>query len=145
MPSHPANPSPAVKPQLHIGSASYSEFFRQIEEEIPFLRRNARRWHRQKTDADDLVQDTLVQALAKAHLWQPGSNLRAWLFTIMHHQFLAAVNRSSRSAGWLQARAVEDSAEASDSREARLALRDVGVALRRLPAQQRQVVMLAGV
>src|SRR5437870_3633744 len=54
----------------------------RIEAEIPFLRRAVRRWCREAADADDLVQDTLLRALASAHLWQPGSNLRAWLVTI---------------------------------------------------------------
>jgi len=144
MPSHPANPSPAVKPQLHIGSASYSEFFRQIEEEIPFLRRNARRWHRQKTDADDLVQDTLVQALAKAHLWQPGSDLRAWLYTIMRNRFFVMIAKSNRSVSGLEDVPAVDPRSADPS-ELRLTLRDLGAALRRLPANQRSAVLLIGV
>src|SRR5690349_7080632 len=45
-----------------------AEYRQQIEDEIPFLRSTVRRWHRDKADADDLVQDTLVQALANAHL-----------------------------------------------------------------------------
>src|SRR5260370_41134443 len=46
------------------GRGASAEYFRQIEDEIPFLRRTVRRWPRDKADADDLVQDTLVQALA---------------------------------------------------------------------------------
>src|SRR5262245_45385861 len=57
---------------------------------------------RRKANADDLVQDVLVQALANAHLWQPGSDLRAWLYTIMRNRFLAEVNRSGRSASALK-------------------------------------------
>src|SRR2546430_1004661 len=45
----------------------------KIEAEIPFLQRVVRRWYREAADADDLVQDTLLRALASAHLWQPGS------------------------------------------------------------------------
>src|SRR5207248_6069783 len=59
-----------------------AEFARLIEQELVFLRKNVRRWHRDKANADDLVQDTVVQALANAHLWQRGSNLRAWLITL---------------------------------------------------------------
>src|SRR6266849_5187010 len=71
--------------QRRAGAELHAEFWQRIETEIPFLRRTVRRWHREKADADDLVQDTLVQALANAHLWQPGSDLRAWLFTIMRN------------------------------------------------------------
>src|SRR6266436_5285365 len=63
----------------------------QIEAEIPFLRRVVRRWHREAADADDLVQETLLRALASAHLWQPETSMRAWLSTIMRNQFLATL------------------------------------------------------
>jgi RNA polymerase sigma-70 factor, ECF subfamily len=123
------------------------EFAEQITGEIPFLRNAVRRWHRQKPDADDLVQDTLVQALANAHLWQPGSNLRAWLFTIMRHQFLAAVAKSNRAAALLKLCDANDPAAVAvaDSRETRLVLRDVGAVLDRLPMKQRTALRLAGV
>jgi RNA polymerase sigma-70 factor (ECF subfamily) len=122
-----------------------AEFAQQIIGEIPFLRRTVRRWHRQKPDADDLVQETLMQALANAHLWQPGSNLRAWLFTIMHHQFLAAIAKSKRAAALLQVCDPNGRAAAEDSRETRLVLRDVGAVLRRLPTKQRTALQLVGV
>jgi RNA polymerase sigma-70 factor, ECF subfamily len=46
--------------------------------------------------ADDLVQNTLARALIKEDRWQPGANLRAWLFTIMHNQNVNAVRRGIR-------------------------------------------------
>ena len=55
---------------------------------IPRLRRYARGLTGDHARADDLVQDTLERALTKFHLWQQGSNLRAWLFTIMHNVFI---------------------------------------------------------
>jgi RNA polymerase sigma-70 factor, ECF subfamily len=122
-----------------------TEFAEQIIDEIPFLRRTVRRWHRHKPDAEDLLQETLTQALANAHLWQPGSNLRAWLFTIMHHQFLAAVAKSKRAAALLQVCDPNDRGAVEDSRETRLVLRDVAAVLRRLPAKQRTALQLAGV
>jgi RNA polymerase sigma-70 factor, ECF subfamily len=131
--------------ELPAGVAAHPEFPRQIENEIPFLRRVVRRWHREKPHADDLVQDTLVQALANAHLWQPGTNLRAWLSTIMRNEFLAAIARSNRAASALQVIAAADPGEAADTREVRLMLRDVSVALRRLPKQQQSAIFLVGV
>src|SRR6266436_4064531 len=92
---------PPVQPRSRAGTTPSPEFLRQIEAEIPFLKRAVRRWHREKADADDLVQDTLVQALANAHLWQPGTDLRAWLFTIMRNRFLGTVAKSHRSASAL--------------------------------------------
>jgi RNA polymerase sigma-70 factor (ECF subfamily) len=121
------------------------EFLRQIEDEIPFLRRTVRRWHRDQADADDLVQDTLVQALANAHLWQPGTDLRAWLYTIMHNRFLAGVAKSTRSASTLEQIAAADPGPGAEVSELRLLLRDLGAALRRLPSNQRSAVILIGV
>ena len=115
----------------------------RIEAEIPFLQRMVRRWYRDAADADDLVQDTLVRALANAHLWQPGSNLRGWLLTIMRNQFLASVARTRR---WGEAMAIIDMTDrtAADA-ETRLTLRDVERAFRRLPQKQRSAVLLAGI
>jgi RNA polymerase sigma-70 factor (ECF subfamily) len=59
-----------------------TEFHRLIEQQIPRLRRYARALTRNRERADDLVQDTLRRALIKEQFWQPGTNLRAWLFTI---------------------------------------------------------------
>src|SRR6266436_2473705 len=118
---------------------------RQIEQEIPFLRRTVRRWQREKADADDLVQDTLVRALANSHLWQPGSDLRGWLFAIMRNQFLAGIGRSNRLAAVLRSFAEADRSRAPDPRETRLVLRDVEEALKRLPSKQRTALLLAGV
>src|SRR5436190_1195741 len=72
---------------------SFSEL---LERQIPVLRRYAYALHRlNRSRADDLVQDTLVRAISKQHLWTPGSNLRSWLFTLMHHQNVNDVRRST--------------------------------------------------
>ena len=71
-----------------------SEFHRLIEQQIPRLRRYARALTRNRDRADDLVQDTLSRALVKEQFWQPGTNLRAWLFTIMHNQNVNNVRRA---------------------------------------------------
>jgi RNA polymerase sigma-70 factor (ECF subfamily) len=135
----------APGPEGHAGAPPGSEFSQRIEREIPFLRRRVRRWHRDNADADDLIQDTLLQALASAHLWQPGSDLRAWLFTIMRNKFFGTVHKSARSASALESFAAADPGPAPDPREARLILRDLGAALRRLPGNQRSAVILIGV
>ena len=136
--------SATPEPARHRGPPP-TEFAEQLAHELPFLSRAVRRWHRHKFDADDLIQDTLVQALANAHLWQPGSNLRAWLFTIMRNQFLAAVARGNRADALLRLWHASCPAEVGDAREARLVLRDVGAVLPRLPAKQRKALHLAGV
>ena len=131
--------------QPHPGAAAVPDFAQRIEDEIPFLRRIVRRWHREKPDAEDLVQDTVVQALANAHQWQPGTDLRGWLFTIMRNRFLAGVTRSHRSTAVLEQIARTDLRPAAEPSELRLVLRDLLAALRRLPGNQRSAVLLIGV
>ena len=63
-----------------------NEFGRLLEKEIPRLRRYAFALTRNMSRADDLVQDTLVRAIAQQHRWQCGTNLHAWLFTLMHNR-----------------------------------------------------------
>ena len=75
-----------------------SELYCLVEQEIPRLRRYARALTRASDRADDLVQDTLLRALRKLHLWQPGTDLRAWLFTIMHNQYVNTVRQEVRVA-----------------------------------------------
>ena len=70
------------------------EIYRSIEAEIPRLRRYARALARDVATADDLVQDCLARALGKLHLWQEGTDLRAWLFTILHNQYVNQVRRA---------------------------------------------------
>src|ERR1700724_2328333 len=73
-----------------------NDFARLLEIEIPRLRRYARALTRDVTRADDLVQSCLMRAVAKQHLWQPGTDLRGWLFTILHNQHVNDVRRSAR-------------------------------------------------
>src|SRR5207253_9006938 len=72
-----------------------SDFGRLIEQEVPRLRRYARALTRDVGQADDLVQSCLVRALAKEHLWQPGSNLRAWISTASAAWYASRTTRSS--------------------------------------------------
>ena len=73
-----------------------NEFGRLLEKEIPRLRRYAFALTRNVSRADDLVQDTLVRAIAKQSFWQSGTNLRAWLFTVMHNLNVNGVRRRVR-------------------------------------------------
>jgi RNA polymerase sigma-70 factor (ECF subfamily) len=116
----------------------------RLQAEIPFLRRAVRRWCREAADAEDLVQDTLMRALASAHQWDPGSNLRAWLTTIMRNQFLTTAVRSQRDKIAGEMLPATEAATYADP-ELRLTLRDVERAFKRLPASQKSAVLLAGI
>lgn len=112
--------------------------------QVSFLRRLACRWHQGVADREDLVQDTLVRALASGHLWRPGSNLRAWLVTIMRNQFLASLAKSGRAQDADRAYIDAMSQMLSEACHSRLLLRDVSRSLSRMPNAQRQAVLLVG-
>ncbi|OFZ88587.1 MAG: RNA polymerase subunit sigma-24 [Betaproteobacteria bacterium RBG_16_64_18] len=115
----------------------------QILEHIPRLRRYARALLGDRYAADDLVQDTLERAWNKFHLWRPGSDLRAWLFTIMHNVFVNQVRskRSEIEKTMEELPVVAVRATQSDSLE----IADVERALRALPDEQREVLILVAI
>src|SRR6202040_3077208 len=113
-----------------------SDFARLLEAEIPRLRRYARALTRDASRADDLVQSCLTRAVAKQHLWQPGTDLRAWLFTILHNQNVNDVRRSAREGVRV---AVEDVAPVltiQSNAIATLEFRDLERAIGQLPQEQ---------
>jgi RNA polymerase sigma-70 factor, ECF subfamily len=111
-----------------------------IAAEIPKLRRYARALLRNKDRADDLVQDTILRALEKKHLYERGTNLRAWLFTLMHNHYVNSVRRSARRG---QTILVEKVALASPALQvASVELRELERAIARLPAERRETLLL---
>lgn len=115
-----------------------------IEEHIPRLRRYARALAGDRARADDLVQDTLERAWGKFHLWRRGSDLRAWLFSIMHNVYVNGVRKSSAAPMLLP---LEDDAlevPVRAGQEDGLQVRDVHAALACLPQEQREVLLLVG-
>ena len=106
---------------------------------IPRLRRYARALVGDRAAADDLVQDTLERAWAKLHLYRQGTDLRAWLFTVMHNVHVNRV-RATRPMETL-----EDEMPELAQRPAQgdgLLVRDLDRAIARLPADQRAVLLL---
>jgi RNA polymerase sigma-70 factor (ECF subfamily) len=121
-----------------------SDFHRRLEEQIPRLRRYARALTRDTNRADDLVQDTLVRALAKQHLWQVGTNLRAWLFTLMHNQHVNDVRRSNREGGNIDVNEMASVLVAITDPTASRQLKELERCLGRLPLEQREAILLVG-
>src|SRR6266446_718119 len=121
-----------------------SEFHRLIEQQIPRLRRYARALTRNRDRADDLVQDTLSRALDKQHLWQPGTNLGAWLFTIMHNQNVNNVRRDVREFTAVEIERVSTTLPATTDPSASRKIVELDRALAQLPLGQRQVILLVG-
>jgi RNA polymerase sigma-70 factor, ECF subfamily len=113
-----------------------------FEAEVPRLRRYARALLRDSDRADDLVQDTMVRGLEKLHLYQPGTNLRAWLFTMMHNQYVNSVRRSARRGHAINVEKV--TLGVHPSQIGRLELRDLERAIASLPHEQRTTLLLIG-
>jgi RNA polymerase sigma-70 factor (ECF subfamily) len=120
-----------------------NDFARMLEAEIPRLRRYARALTRDVVRADDLVQSCLTRAVAKQHLWQPGTDLRAWLFTILHNQHVNDVRRGVRDGNNVELTEAMQLAVQSNAIPT-LELRDLETAIGKLPPEQRQVILLVG-
>lgn len=111
---------------------------KRLVELIPRLRRYARALVGDRNTADDLVQDTLERAWAKLHLYRRGTDLRAWLFTVMHNVHVNRI-RATRATDPLE----DEMAElAQAERPDTLLMRDLDRAISRLPADQRAVLLL---
>ena len=113
-----------------------------IEAQVPRLRRYARALLRDGEDADDLVQDCLERAWSRAHRWQPDTDLRAWLFTIMHNLYVNQVRRQARR----PTQSLEAAREPADHRPAgqdrAMGMRDLETGLAGLPSDQREVLLM---
>jgi RNA polymerase sigma-70 factor, ECF subfamily len=114
----------------------------KLEETIPALRRYAWALLRNESDADDLVH--MLQAIDRFDTFRTDSELRPWLFTIMHNLYVNSWRRKRR-----QAELVNDDAEAdlavSPSQPASMEVRDVLRGRDALPDDQRQVLLLIAV
>ena len=111
---------------------------------IPRLERFARALTHDVASADDLVQDCLARALEKSHMWEPGTDLRAWLFTILYRQHISHMRRDARQRDHLESQASGSSSVNSPNQTARLELRDLERGLAKLPEEQRSVILLVG-
>jgi RNA polymerase sigma factor (sigma-70 family) len=112
---------------------------KRLVELIPRLRRYARALVGERSGADDLVQDTLERAWTKLHLYRRGTDLRAWLFTVMHNVHVNRV-RAERVNDPLGDE-MPELAQRGTQPDA-LIVRDLDRAVARLPADQRAVLLL---
>jgi RNA polymerase sigma-70 factor (ECF subfamily) len=123
-----------------------TDILQQIEQEIPRLRRYARYLRREPDHADDLVQECLSRAIAKIDTWQPGTNLRAWLFVILRNCHINEIRRERRFLS------IDDDTPGTEptltvpgSQETRVALAEVRNAYLSLSEEHREVLLLVAI
>jgi RNA polymerase sigma-70 factor (ECF subfamily) len=123
-----------------------TDILQQIEQEIPRLRRYARYLRREPDHADDLVQECLSRAIAKIDTWQPGTNLRAWLFVILRNCHINEIRRERRILS------IDDDTPGTEptltvpgSQETRVALAEVRNAYLSLSEEHREVLLLVAI
>ncbi len=111
---------------------------------VPRLTRYARALTHDLIAAEDLVQDCLTAALRKIHLWEPGTDLRAWLFTILHNQHVNRLRRDARHRASINLQKSYRMSALLPDQNMRLELRDVERALAQLPEDQRSLLLVVG-
>lgn len=121
--------------------ADNAEFRAQLLEHVPQLRAFARGLSGSRDRADDLVQDTVARALGAAHRYQPGTNMRAWLFTILRNCHFSERRKARYDGG-----SIDDLPERLQTTRGdqmvSLELKEVRVLLQSIPVQYREALIL---
>jgi RNA polymerase sigma-70 factor (ECF subfamily) len=110
---------------------------------IPALRAFAWSLSHNSADADDLVQDTLIKAWTHRSKFEPGTNLRAWLFTILRNTYYTAVVRRRREVADDQGKHAA-TLTTPPTQDWSVAMRALQTALSRLPDEHREALILVG-
>jgi RNA polymerase sigma-70 factor (ECF subfamily) len=119
------------------------EFEAGLAKLMPFVRALARSLSRKRELAEDLVQEALTKAWQSRRSFSPGSNLKAWLFTILRHEFYSHQRRAWRQTP-LDPGVAERIPAPSDQQEWTVELSYAASAMRRLPEIQREALILIG-
>jgi RNA polymerase sigma-70 factor (ECF subfamily) len=109
---------------------------------MPVLRIYARSLCRNAADSDDLVQETMVRAIANAHRFQRGTNLRAWLFTIMRNRFYSDWAKRSRERTGDKDCVADIPSAPENPQMWYLEMRELVKAIDALPVQFRETIIL---
>ncbi|HRK64385.1 MAG TPA: sigma-70 family RNA polymerase sigma factor [Terricaulis sp.] len=120
-----------------------ANFKAELIELLPSLRAFARSLARNPAQADDLVQDTLVKALANVERFEPGTNLRAWLFTILRNHYYSQLRKSKREVEDVEGRYAARLSSRPEQ-DGSVDLDDFKVAFAQLAPDHREVLTLVG-
>jgi RNA polymerase sigma-70 factor, ECF subfamily len=120
------------------------EMNRAVEAEFPVLRRYAHKLMRDHAAAEEILQECVVRSLSKQHLFREGTNLRAWLCTILHNQYVNEIRRMARGGTVVELSQADQERALSPTQDKVLECRDVRRALAGLTDGQREAVLLIG-
>lgn len=137
----------ALKPPGVSGAADETadDVRHRLTDEIPRLRRYARVLIRDPTYADDLVQDCLARAVARLDSYEPGTNLRAWLFVILRNVVINDYHKGRRGPTLMELSEAQGSLSTAAEQEQRLLLDEVRQAVQQLPEEQREIILMVPV
>jgi RNA polymerase sigma-70 factor (ECF subfamily) len=110
---------------------------------IPALRAFAWSLCHNRSDADDLVQDTLIKAWSNRQRFEPGTNLRAWLFTILRNTYYTTILRRRREVRD-EAGEYAGALKSPPTQDWSIALHSLQDAMRKLPDEHREALVLVG-
>ena len=133
-PADDVSPADGVSPGDSVSTT-------EILDQTPALRAYATSLARRKPEADDLFQETMVKALSKRRQFQPGTNLRAWMFTIMRNTFRTSAMKAARERTG-DADCVSGGVTAPATQDWALMGRQTMAAIHALPPHYRVVVVL---
>ena len=122
-----------------------NQVYAEIEEYLPHLRRYAMALAHNPVAADDLVQESATRALTKSRLFKEGTNLRAWLFTVMHNVHISNARRNKHIGAPIDPDIAAATLSTQPGQEDPLILKALAKAMQIIPDTQRVAVILAGV
>ncbi len=133
----------SYQPRTNRGADEDVALRNQVVAFLPALRAFARALTRGRSEADDLVQETLLKALSNIDKFQSGTNLRAWLFTILRNSFYTDIRKRKRESEGLSMISHQEEHRGPEQ-EWSLTLKSLEEALKLLPDDQREALVLVG-
>lgn len=131
---------PATDADAH-STLSRNQFKQQVMAILPQLRAFARGLCGSRDMADDLVQEALLRAWSSRHTFTPGTNFKAWIYMILRNRCYTVMRKNSRIVSW-DPEAAERLLVTEADQHVGIDLADVEKALRQLPAEQREMLVL---
>jgi RNA polymerase sigma-70 factor (ECF subfamily) len=116
-----------------------------FSDQLPSLQGYALTLTRNMDAADDLVQDSMLKGIANIATFTPGTNLRRWLFTIMHNVFCDQYRQQRRRGQQVPLVDWQDHIPQSERQSEAIELREVAAAFGRLSAEQQRLIAMVGV